>query len=237
MLGGVDVLQVNVNRCLLSVVLFLVTDREDFFFLHFSLLFSLAVSHCAGELPVFIPNCLSSTFTTIQLSYYFPQIQSLTVNNTGSRQLCIFYQEEKNMGAAAVMQSLQNAVLSAPRWALLGPMGYLLLVALLRHRRRHQIQKQFNYATRESLSRMTDDEAWQILMKLATLEFPFINLTAIQFALFRVSVIIYMSILPANNTREHSLEKRLHVCDRHTASRPSPNSSSRRPSSRTRKPP
>jgi hypothetical protein len=71
-------------------------------------------------------------------------------------------------------------------WAVLGSAGYLLLVALLRNRRLRQMKKQHNYPTRESFSRMTDDEAWKILITTAQMEFPFMFTKALQFALFRV---------------------------------------------------
>ncbi|EAS31447.3 uncharacterized protein CIMG_06926 [Coccidioides immitis RS] len=63
--------------------------------------------------------------------------------------------------------------------------AYLLLVSALRYRRIKQMQKEFNYPTRESLANMTDDDAWKILLIIGQLEFPFTYLKALQFALFR----------------------------------------------------
>lgn len=64
-----------------------------------------------------------------------------------------------------------------------GLISYVSLVALLRYRRRNQIQQKFNYGSK----RMTDEEAWEILWDLSNLEFPFTYLQALQFALFKVS--------------------------------------------------
>lgn len=64
--------------------------------------------------------------------------------------------------------------------------AYPILISLLRFRRQHQLHERFNFPTRESLARMTDNEAWEIQKILAQYEFPFIYIKALQFALFRV---------------------------------------------------
>ena len=64
--------------------------------------------------------------------------------------------------------------------------GYPILVSLFRFRRRQSLQERYNFPTRESLARMTDDQAWEIQKELAQLEFPFIYVKSLQFALFRV---------------------------------------------------
>jgi hypothetical protein len=64
--------------------------------------------------------------------------------------------------------------------------AYPLLVSALRFRRMKQIQKQFDFPTRESMANMTDDQAWKILLGVLQLEFPFMYTTSLQFALFRV---------------------------------------------------
>lgn len=64
--------------------------------------------------------------------------------------------------------------------------GYPILVSLFRFRRRQSLQERYNFPTRESLARMTDDQAWEIQRELAQLEFPFIYVKSLQFALFRV---------------------------------------------------
>ncbi|WEW55834.1 hypothetical protein PRK78_001267 [Emydomyces testavorans] len=63
--------------------------------------------------------------------------------------------------------------------------AYLLLVYTLRYRRVQQMHEEFKYPTRESLAKMTDDDAWKIQLKLGQLEFPFTYLKALQFALFK----------------------------------------------------
>lgn len=64
--------------------------------------------------------------------------------------------------------------------------AYPVLVSFLRFRRLKWLHKKYNYPTRASLSRMTDDEAWEIQKVMLELEFPFIFIKALQFALFRV---------------------------------------------------
>ncbi|KAL4780478.1 hypothetical protein BJX76DRAFT_337997 [Aspergillus varians] len=63
--------------------------------------------------------------------------------------------------------------------------AYPVLVSLLRFRRMKQIHKKYNYPTRGSLARMTDEDAFQIQKNLIQYEFPFFFLKALQFALFR----------------------------------------------------
>lgn len=64
--------------------------------------------------------------------------------------------------------------------------AYPILVSLLRFRRVRWLHRKYHYPTRESLSCMTDNEAWEIQKILLQLEFPFIYIKALQFALFRV---------------------------------------------------
>lgn len=64
--------------------------------------------------------------------------------------------------------------------------GYPLLIKALRHRRLGQMKKKFHFPTRESMAKMTDEEAFLIQKEMAQLEFPFMFLTSGQFALFRV---------------------------------------------------
>lgn len=63
-------------------------------------------------------------------------------------------------------------------------LGYPLLTNSLRYRRLHKLHKQ--YPTRESMSKMTDEDAFQIQKAVAQLEFPFMFIKSLQFALFRV---------------------------------------------------
>lgn len=63
---------------------------------------------------------------------------------------------------------------------------YPLLTRSLRYRRLRQLHKQYPYTTRESMTRRTDEEAYQIQKSVLQLEFPFVFVKALQFALFRV---------------------------------------------------
>lgn len=65
--------------------------------------------------------------------------------------------------------------------------AYPALVSLLRFRRMRKVHKKYNYPTRESFARMTDDDAFEIQKVLLQTEFPFMFAKALQFALFRVS--------------------------------------------------
>jgi hypothetical protein len=73
---------------------------------------------------------------------------------------------------------------------LLGLATYLVLVSSLRFNRRQTLQKKYsNYATRESMGTMTDQDAWSIQKTIMQTEFPSIVLKSLQFALFRVCTI------------------------------------------------
>ncbi|PLB43811.1 hypothetical protein P170DRAFT_418160 [Aspergillus steynii IBT 23096] len=63
--------------------------------------------------------------------------------------------------------------------------AYPILVSLLRFRRVRWLHRKYHYPTRESLSRMTDNDAWEIQKTLLQFEFPFLYIKALQFALFR----------------------------------------------------
>ena len=64
--------------------------------------------------------------------------------------------------------------------------AYLILVSLLRFRHARWLHQKYHYPTRESFSRMTDNDACEIQKILVQLEFPFFYLKSLQFALFRV---------------------------------------------------
>lgn len=79
--------------------------------------------------------------------------------------------------------------LSSPERLLYGALGiiaYLFLASSLRFRRRLSLQNKYPYTTRESLSRMTHHDAWAIQKTILQMEFPYIVLKSLQFALFRV---------------------------------------------------
>lgn len=89
---------------------------------------------------------------------------------------------------------LVRAVERAPRrqrilYALLGLGTYLAMASSLRFRRRNKTQKAYPYHTREAMAKMTDYDAWAIQKQMLQMEFPFIVLKSLQFALFRVRII------------------------------------------------
>lgn len=65
-------------------------------------------------------------------------------------------------------------------------LSYPLLTSSLRFRRLRKLHQQYNYPTRESMAKMTDEEAFQIQKTVAQLEFPSMFIKSLQFALFRV---------------------------------------------------
>jgi hypothetical protein len=84
-----------------------------------------------------------------------------------------------------------DTVISAPlqKWlpySVVLLIGWPLLTTSLRYRRLNQLQKKYNYPTRESLAKMTDEEAYEIQLAMGQLEFPMMFVKALQFALFRV---------------------------------------------------
>ncbi|KAF2691348.1 hypothetical protein K458DRAFT_438974 [Lentithecium fluviatile CBS 122367] len=63
--------------------------------------------------------------------------------------------------------------------------GYLLLIRSLRYLRRNRKHAQYPYKTREDFSKMTGEHAWEIVRYCLSLEFPFISIKSLNFALFR----------------------------------------------------
>ncbi|KAJ5798822.1 uncharacterized protein N7503_006327 [Penicillium pulvis] len=83
-----------------------------------------------------------------------------------------------------------GAIISAPlqKWlpySVVLLIGWPLLARSLRYRRLKQLHKKYNFPTRESMAKMTDEEAFEIQLEVGQLEFPFIYVKALQFALFR----------------------------------------------------
>lgn len=64
---------------------------------------------------------------------------------------------------------------------------YIGLVASLRYRRLQYLQKKYSHLRRGTFYKMTDREAWEIQKLIFQLEFPFMALKSLHFALFRVS--------------------------------------------------
>lgn len=68
---------------------------------------------------------------------------------------------------------------------------YLAACASLRFQRLRSIQKTYpQYATREGMAQMTAHDAWAIQKRILQLEFPSASLKALQFALFRVRLLL-----------------------------------------------
>lgn len=78
---------------------------------------------------------------------------------------------------------------------------YILLVSYLRHARVRYLSKKYPFRTRESFSQMTDDQAFKIQKVTLELEFPFIALKSLQFALFKTYGIPTISTLLAKTTQ------------------------------------
>ena len=125
---------------------------------------------------------------------------------------------------------------ASPQWmpyALTLGVGYPLLTTSLRYRRRRKLHQQFHYPTRESMAQMTDKDAFEIQKAVAQLEFPFMFIKSLQFALFRVDPpssspgIIPIPKFPLFQTNTRT---------RPMASQPYPASSPKQASSQTQRP-
>lgn len=71
-------------------------------------------------------------------------------------------------------------------YSLLGLGGYLALASTLRFQRCQSLHRKYPYKTRDSMGKMTDKDAFTIQKTILQMEFPFIVLKSLQFALFRV---------------------------------------------------
>jgi hypothetical protein len=70
--------------------------------------------------------------------------------------------------------------------AIAAALGYVALVQRLRFRRRDSLPSKYPYPDRQSFARMTLEDAFEIQLPLAELEFPTTFSTSIFFALFKV---------------------------------------------------
>lgn len=64
--------------------------------------------------------------------------------------------------------------------------GYAILVKKLRFQRRDSLTSKYPHRDRQSFARMTVEDAYEIQLALAELEFPITFSTSIFFALFKV---------------------------------------------------
>lgn len=76
-------------------------------------------------------------------------------------------------------------------YSLIGFCGYLALASSLRFQRCRSLHLKYPYKTRESMGKMTDQDAFTIQKTILQMEFPFIVLKSLQFALFRVRSTVY----------------------------------------------
>ena len=78
--------------------------------------------------------------------------------------------------------SLQERII----YGLLGLATYLILASSLRFQRRRNLHNKYPYKTRSLMGKMTDHDAFAIQKTTMQMEYPFIVLKSLQFALFRV---------------------------------------------------
>ena len=74
--------------------------------------------------------------------------------------------------------------------------AYALLASSLRFRRIEAAKRKFGYITRDSMARMTDNEAHDILKIIVDLEFPAMFEKGLQLALFRST--LHLVEIPLN---------------------------------------
>lgn len=82
-------------------------------------------------------------------------------------------------------------------------LGYVLLCRALRYRREASMRRHFGYPDRASLAKMTTEDAQLIMRDLLTLEFPQFAVTALQFGLFKVRLMVCRSQLCIIMTGSH----------------------------------
>ncbi|KAJ5852302.1 uncharacterized protein N7529_011687 [Penicillium soppii] len=80
-------------------------------------------------------------------------------------------------------------------------LAWPVVTITLRFQRLRKLHKQYDYPTRESMAKMTDEEAFQIQKQVAQLEFPFMFIKSLQFALFRTYGIPSISTLLAKTSQ------------------------------------
>lgn len=95
-----------------------------------------------------------------------------------------------NESIAQAEQWLRRPGSAISMWSIsavfVGLAGYIALCSLLRFRRLESLQSKFNYTDRASLSRMTNQDAFEIVYNMAHWEFPLMYDVALRLALFQV---------------------------------------------------
>lgn len=77
--------------------------------------------------------------------------------------------------------------------------AYVVFVNAVRFQRKRDLHRRYGqYATRENFKTMTLHDAWAIQKEFLQLEFPFMALKSLQFALFRVccATSLYLALTP-----------------------------------------
>jgi hypothetical protein len=70
---------------------------------------------------------------------------------------------------------------------------HVIVQQRLRYARMRYLMRKYPFKTRESYRFMTDQQAFEIQKAILQLEFPFMALKSLQFALFRVSFLVLLT--------------------------------------------
>lgn len=92
------------------------------------------------------------------------------------------------MAAPVINRLSQSSLQERIVYGLLGLAAYLILASSLRFQRRRNLHKKYPYKTRALMGKMTDHDAFAIQKTIMQMEYPFIVLKSLQFALFRVII-------------------------------------------------
>lgn len=113
-----------------------------------------------------------------------------------------------------LLGGLSSATATTNAWAygFLGLASYLLVVRLLRYRLRDGLWRKYGFSDRESLTRMTLDQAQGIQREIAQKEFPFLFENSLFFALFKtysIETISKLLIQTGQLSRDENASKRV----------------------------
>ena len=88
--------------------------------------------------------------------------------------------------------TLQRGLAAAFLWIII----YVIVQQRLRYARMRYLMRKYPFRSRESYRFMTDQQAFEIQKTILQLEFPFMALKSLQFALFRVSFLVDCVAVP-----------------------------------------
>lgn len=91
-------------------------------------------------------------------------------------------------------------------------LGYAALCSIFRFRRINALQSRLGFHDRKSLSRMTNEEAHEIVRNLTNFEFPLFYDLSVRLALFEVCTDQYRYSRAPLTTSRHMLFSRLRSC-------------------------